>query len=287
MQMASVCPSDSGAKNLSQSDFEEDIRFEAAADADGSPQVLRVDLDGYEGPLHVLLELSRTQKVDLRNISILELAEQYLSFIRHIQSLRIELAADYLVMAAWLTYLKSRLILPKPKKPEDGPDASDMAAVLAFRLQRLAAMTAAAKALMARDRTGLQLYLRGQPEGVRRIRSPIYEASIYDLLSAYATRRSRTSRAKVVFKKPVLLALEEARTRLERILGKMSDWLSLDQMIIDFELPADEEAPPRSSLMASSLVASLELAKEGRAELRQTSPFAPLYVRPKPDGPSQ
>jgi len=266
---------------LTQVDFEEDIRFDAAADADGPEQVLTIDVDGYEGPLHILLELSRTQKVDLRNISILDLAEQYLSFIRHIQSLRIEVAADYLVMAAWLTYLKSRLILPKPKTESDEPDASEMAAVLAFRLQRLAAMREAAKALLARDRTGLQLMLRGQPEGVRRIRSPIYEASIYDLLTAYATRRSRNARATVIVKKPVLLALEEARQRLEKILGKMSDWLSLEQMILDFDLDQEDEAPPRSSLLASALVASLELAKEGRAELRQTQAFAPLFVRPK------
>ncbi len=268
-------------------EFEEDIRFEASDDAaqDGvqSAQVLSVDLDGYEGPLHILLELSRKQKVDLRNISIVELAEQYLEFIRHIQSLRIELAADYLVMAAWLTYLKSRLILPKPKKPDDGPDADDMATILAFRLQRLAAMRAASKALMARDLQGVHVLLRGQPEGVRRIRSPIYQASIYDLLSAYATRRSRTSRAKVVFKKPIILALEEARHRLEKVLGKMSDWLSLDQLVIDFNLSTDSNAPPRSSLLASSLVASLELAKEGRVELRQTQAFSPLFVRPRSD----
>ncbi|VAW00312.1 Segregation and condensation protein A, partial [hydrothermal vent metagenome] len=233
------------------------------------------------GPLHVLLELSRKQKVDLRNINILELAEQYLGFIRQLQGLRIELAADYLVMAAWLTYLKSRLILPVPKKPSDGPDANDMAGILAFRLQRLSAMRAAAKALTARDRAGLQVMLRGQPEGIRRIRSPIFEASIYDLLCAYATRRSREARARVVVKKPILLALEEARHRLEKILGKMSDWLSLDQMVSDFELAPGGVMPPRASLLASSLVASLELAKEGQAELRQTQAFAPLYVRPK------
>jgi len=268
---------------LDNSDFEEDIRFTAATEAAGSEQVLNVDLDGYEGPLHILLELSRNQKVDLRNISILQLAEQYLAFIKQIQSLRIELAADYLVMAAWLTYLKSRLILPQPTKTDEGLGADEMATALAFRLQRLDAMRAATKALNSRKRAGVDVLLRGQPEGVRRIRSPIYQASIYDLLSAYAIRRSRNSRAKVVFKKPIILALEEARQRLEKILGKMSDWLSLEQMITDFNLSDHADAPPRASLLASSLVASLELAKEGHAELRQTQAFAPLFVRARND----
>lgn len=270
---------------LSNMEFEEDIRFDAADQTAQSGQQWNVDLDGYEGPLHVLLELSRNQKVDLRNISILQLAEQYLDFIKKIQALRIELAADYLVMAAWLTYLKSRLILPKPKLQDDGPSADEMASVLAFRLQRLGAMRAAAKALTARDRTGMQVLLRGQPESVQRIRSPIYQATIYDLLSAYSTRRARTARAKVVLKKPIILALEEARHRLEKILGKMSNWLSLEQMIRDFALGNDPNAPPQASLLASSLVASLELAKEGRAELRQTQAFAPLFVRAR--NPSQ
>ena len=264
---------------MSNSEFEEDIRFCAATEATESGQVLNVDLDGYEGPLHILLELSRNQKVDLRNISILQLAEQYLAFIKQIQSLRIELAADYLVMAAWLTYLKSRLILPQPSKTDEGPGADEMAVALAFRLQRLDAMRAASKALSNRERAGIDVLVRGQPEGVRRIRSPIYQASIYDLLSAYATRRSRNARSKIVFKKPIILALEEARLRLEKILGRMSDWLSLEQMITDFNLGDQEDSPPRASLLASSLVASLELAKEGHAELRQTQAFAPLFVR--------
>jgi len=267
-----------------QVEFEEDIRFNAAKDAAQSEQILSVDLDGYEGPLHVLLELSRSQKVDLRNISILQLANQYLAFVKRIKDLRIELAADYLVMASWLTYLKSRLILPKPKKPDCTPDADELASVLAFRLQRLDAMREAAKHIYARNRTGIDVLLRGQPEGIRRIRSPIYEASIYDLLSAYSTRRSRTARSTVVFKKPILLALEEARSRLEKILGKMSDWLPLEQMVLDFDLGNSTTKPPRSSLLASSLVASLELAKEGQAELRQTQPFAPLFVRARNSG---
>jgi len=266
---------------VTDDEFEEDIRFAAAEEVDGATQILSVDIDGYEGPLHVLLELSRTQKVDLRNISILQLAEQYLSFIRHIQELRIELAADYLVMAAWLTYLKSRLILPKPVTEIDGPNADDLAGILAFRLQRLSAMRAASAALLARDRTGMHVLLRGQPEGVRRIHSPIFEASIYDLLSAYATRRATMARSTVMVKKPVLLALEEARQRLEKVLGRMSDWLSLDQIITEFGITNDGITPPRASMLASSLVASLELAKEGRAEIRQTQAFAPLYVRPK------
>ncbi len=267
---------------MSAAEFEEDLPFEAAQNALGDGAALIVDLEGFEGPLHVLLELSRKQKVDLRHISILELAEQYLAFIAHIRHLRIELAADYLVMAAWLAYLKSRLILPAPKSDDEEPDGAQMAARLAFRLRRLEAMRLAAKALQDRERTGINVFPRGAAQGIRRITTPIYEAGIYDLLSAYATRRARRARAHLTLRKPIVFALEAARARLESVLGKIKAWVTLESLIPAPEkFDGDEEAPPRASVLASSLVASLELAKEGKAELRQSTAFAPLYVRPR------
>ncbi len=264
---------------MSVQEFAEDLPFEAARQALGENTPLIVDLDGFEGPLHVLLELARKQKVDLRHISILELAEQYLAFIEHIREVRIELAADYLVMASWLAYLKSRLLLPKPPKEGDEPSGEEMATRLAFRLRRLHAMRLASQALMDRTRTGIDTMTRGAPEGVRRVTSPVYEASIYDLLKAYAVRRSRVARAHLTMKTPIVYALEEARERLERVLGKIREWTTLDSLLPS-KLKAGAGKPPRSSVLASSLVASLELAKEGKAELRQSGAFTPLYVRP-------
>ncbi|PHS27980.1 MAG: segregation/condensation protein A [Robiginitomaculum sp.] len=263
---------------MSISDFEEDLPFEAARQALGENTPLIVDLDGFEGPLHVLLELARKQKVDLRNISILELADQYLSFIERIKDVRIELAADYLVMASWLAYLKSRLLLPVPQKDGEEPSGEEMAVRLAFRLRRLHAMRMASKALMNQNRTGINIFTRGAPEGVRRVTSPVYEAGIYDLLKAYAVRRSRVARAHLTMKTPIVYALEEARERLERILGKIHEWTALDALLPK-GIKAGANKPPRSSILASSLVASLELAKEGKAELRQSGAFTPLYVR--------
>jgi segregation and condensation protein A len=266
---------------MSVSEFSEDLPFDAARRAEEGATPLIVDLDGFEGPLHVLLELARKQKVDLRHISILELAEQYLAFIEQIRAVRIELAADYLVMASWLAYLKSRLLLPKPKQDDDAPSGEEMAVRLAFRLRRLHAMRLASKALMQRDRTGINTFTRGAPEGVRSITSPIFEASIYDLLKAYAVRRSRVARAHLTMKTPIVYALEEARERLERVLGRIREWTALDTLLPKHIKPvAGEETPPRASMLASSLVATLELAKEGKAELRQSGAFTPLYVRP-------
>ncbi len=267
-----------GGHSMSVQEFEEDLPFEAARNALGDGAALVVDLDGFEGPLHILLELARKQKVDLRNISILELAEQYLAFIEHIKKVRIELAADYLVMASWLAYLKSRLLLPKPQTEDDEPSGEEMAIRLAFRLRRLHAMRLASNALLQRTRTGMDTFTRGAPEGVRRITSPVYEASIYDLLKAYAVRRSRVARAHLTMKTPIVYALEEARERLERVLGKLKEWTVLDALLPKHLNPGAEE-PPRASLLASSLVASLELAKDGKAELRQTGAFSPLFVR--------
>ncbi len=264
---------------MSEQGFEEDLPFEAARRALGDGAALVVDVEGFEGPLHILLELARKQKVDLRNISILELAEQYLGFIEHLKDLRIELAADYLVMAAWLAYLKSRLLLPTAAKDGDELTGEEMAMRLAFRLRRLDAMRIAATGLMARERTGIHTFTRGAPEGVRRVTTPIFEASIYDLLKAYSVRRSRQARAHLTLKTPVVYALEEARERLERVLGRIRQWTMLEALLPKKKTSKGEE-PPRASMLASSLVASLELAKEGKAELRQAGAFAPLFVRP-------
>lgn len=265
---------------MSAQDFEEDFEFEAARRASTDGAALVVDVDGFEGPLHVLLDMARSQKVDMRQISILQLAEQYLAFIARIRELRIELAADYLVMAAWLAWLKSRLLLPRPVKADDEPSGAEMAAHLAFRLRRLHAMRLAAKMLMGRDRSGINSFARGAPEGVRRITAPVYEASIYDLLKAYAVRRSRVARAHLVMKAPLVYAVEEARARLERVLGRIREWTALDALLPE-KLTEDAEQPPRVSVLASSLMASLEMTREGLAELRQAGAFAPLYVRPR------
>ncbi len=266
---------------MSAPDFADDFEFEALRNANNEGAALVVDVDGFEGPLHVLLEMARTQKVDIRQISVLQLAEQYLAFIARIRELRIELAADYLVMASWLAYLKSRLLLPKPAKPDDEPSGEEMAAQLAFRLRRLHAMRLAAKMLMARDRHGINTFARGAPEGVRRVTAPVYEASIYDLLKAYALRRSRVARAHLVMKTPVVYAIEAARARLERVLGRVREWTVLEALLPE-KVKEAEEQPPRVSVLASSLMASLEMTREGLAELRQAGAFAPLYVRSRP-----
>ena len=262
-------------------DFQEDLRFEAADDAADEGQGLLLDIDGYEGPLHLLLELARKQKVDLARISILELAEQYIAFIKNAQDLRIELAADYLVMASWLAYLKSRLILPRDGGEELMPEADELAAHLAFRLQRLDAMRFAAKGLFRLPQTGQVVFKRGMPEGLRSRTTPLYGAEIFDILQAYGNSRSRVAVKNHRVPKPLVLSLEDARVRLKRALGGVSltseEWVSLEAL-----LPSQDDlkdAIPSESIRASSLLAGLELAKEGDLELRQTGAFAPIYVR--------
>ena len=262
-------------------DFQEDMRFEAADDAADDGQGLLLDIDGYEGPLHLLLELARKQKVDLARISILELAEQYIAFIKNAQNLRIELAADYLVMASWLAYLKSRLILPREGGDELMPEADELAAHLAFRLQRLEAMRFAAKGLLRLPQTGQAVYKRGMPEGLRSRTTPLYGAEIFDILQAYGNSRSRVAVRNHKISKPLVLSLEDARQRLKRALGNVSltqeEWVALERL-----LPSQDDlkdAIPSESIRASSLLAGLELAKEGEVELRQTGAFAPIFVR--------
>lgn len=261
-------------------EFSEEFDFEKAEDAFDEGQALILDMAGYEGPLHLLLELARKQKVDIARLSILELAEQYLAFIKTAQDLRIELAADYLVMASWLAYLKSRLILPKDDEGGEALDEEVMASHLAFRLQRLDAMRRAADAIFSLPQIGEAVHMRGAPEGLRSRTSPLYEAEMFDLLKAYGDIRSQQGIKKIALRKPVVFALEEARERLSRAIGQALDWMKLDDLLPS-GITQGEKTVPRRSIMASSFLAGLELAKEGDVELRQTGEFAPIYVRAK------
>lgn len=238
-------------------------------------EALIVDVDGFEGPLDLLLTLSRTQKVDLRRISVLQLAEQYLGFIEQARALRIELAADYLVMAAWLAYLKSRLLLP-PDPTEDGPSGEDLAAHLAWQLERLQAMRDAAARLMGRDQKGRDFFARGQPEPIAITRKTEMQASLLDLMRAYARLRTRDEFRPYAFDRSDIYALDAALERLSRLVPTTLDWTSLQQF-----LPGgwDRGGARGRSAMASTFAATLELAKQGRVELRQSDAFAPLQVR--------
>lgn len=262
-------------------DFEEDLNFEAADDAADDGQGLLLDITGFEGPLHLLLELARQQKVDIARISILELAEQYLAFIKSAKDLRIELAADYLVMAAWLAYLKSRLILPRDDDEVVMPEADELAAHLAFRLQRLESMRRAADGLFRLPKAGEQIFVRGNPEGLRSRTTPLWEASMFDLLQAYGQSRSKAFIRNVKVPKPLVMSLEDARMRLRRAMqntaNDMTEWTALETL-----LPITEELPediPGRSIKASSLVAGLEMAKHGEIEIRQVGTFTPIFVR--------
>jgi segregation and condensation protein A len=234
---------------------------------------LVVDVDGFEGPLDLLLALARTQKVDLTRISILALAEQYLAFIEQIRALRLELAADYLVMAAWLAYLKSRLLLPEEESEE--PSGEEMAAELAFRLRRLEAMREAANRLANRNRLGRDVFGRGAPEPIRVVRRNEFSATLYDLLSAYAVRRQEKAISVVRYKPREVWSLHDAREALTRLIGRMAEWTPLETFLAPYQAAPEL----RRSMRASSFGATLELVREGKIELRQTEHFAPLYIR--------
>jgi segregation and condensation protein A len=249
--------------------------FEAVA-VFADDQALLIQVDGFEGPLDLLLTLARNQKVDIAKISILKLADQYLEFIESAKKLNLELAADYLVMAAWLAYLKSRLILPQEKGPDGEPTADEMATRLRWRLQRLDAMRAASTRLMGRERLDRDVFGRGDPEPVNVIKLRTYKDTMYDLLTAYATDRARrlggqTYRPQMA---PVL-AIEEARERLERMLGRISDWSALTTLL-PFEWSGGVR---RRSAVASTLLACLEMARDGKVELQQMAPFAEIFIR--------
>jgi segregation and condensation protein A len=233
---------------------------------------LTLDIDGWEGPLDLLLTLARTQKVDLREISILALVEQYLAFIHDAKQLRLEIAADYLVMAAWLAYLKSCLLLPKDAEADPSPE--ELALRLQLRLQRLAAMREAGARLLGRDRLGRDVFGRGAPEGLRVTRKSAWQADLYDLISAYGAIRARNEPAvHIVARRPVM-TLEEALVRVERLLGITMEWSELNSF-----LPETQDSGFRKSALASSFVAALELARKGKLELDQEAAFAPLYIR--------
>ncbi len=240
-------------------------------------EALIVDVDGFEGPLDLLLTLSRTQKVDLRRISVLQLAQQYLVFVEQARALRIELAADYLVMAAWLAFLKSRLLLP-PDPAEEGPSGEDMAAHLAFQLERLQAMRDCAARLMGRDRLGRDFFARGLPEDVTRRREVRYTANLLDLMQAYARLRTRDEFRPFVMDRDAIFTMEQALERLRGVIGEAATWTDIAGY-----LPEGFTADPqrRRSATASTFAAALELVKEGRAELRQTEIFAPVELRRK------
>jgi segregation and condensation protein A len=245
---------------------------------DGEPALV-VDVEGYEGPLDLLLTLARQQKVDLAKISILALADQYLTFIEAARKIRLELAADYLVMAAWLAFLKSRLLLPEPATP-DGPSAEEMATALANRLRRLEAIREAANRLMNRPQLQRDIFPRGNPESIAEIRHPKFTATLFDLLTAYSVQRQQRVLATVHLAKRTVWSLAEARASLERLVGmtEAGDWSCLDDYLLSYVVDPSQ----RATVFASSFAAALELVREGEMELNQKEAFAPLYFRKRP-----
>lgn len=256
--------------------FEEDIRPQSQ-----KRQELLLNLDGFEGPIDLLLNLSRDQKVDLAKISILQLANQYLAFIEEARNMRLEIAADYLVMAAWLAYLKSRILLPQEEVEEGELSGPEMAEALAFQLRRLESMQDSARRLFERPRLGVDIFGRGMPEGLPVETSIYHDVSLYELLTAYGDINRRREYSEYSLQDYNLVPLDEALARLSRMLGKLprkgkySAWATLDAF-----LPEDLiDSLMRRSAMASTLIAGLELAKQGKLDIRQDEKFKPIYVR--------
>ena len=244
--------------------------------APSEAEALIVDVAGFEGPLDLLLALARTHKVDIAKISIVALVDQYLGYIAEAQKLKIEIAADYLVMAAWLAFLKSRLLLPKEKDLSGEVPVEELAQRLAFRLMRLEAMRNAMAQLMTRKRFGQDVFGRGMPETSKMVRETQWTAEIYDLLKAYADQRRRTAKIVHVVRLRKVWSIKEARGRLEKLIGESTGhWAQLD-MFLEKYLPKGEET---RTAVASSFGATLEMAREGLVELRQDEPFAPIYMR--------
>jgi len=243
--------------------------------------ILFVDVGGYEGPLDLLLDLARRQKVDLAAISILALAEQYLLFIDKVREKRIEVAADYLVMAAWLAYLKSRLMVPQVAS-DDEPSGEMLAAMLQFRLKRLEAMRAVASQLMNRPRLGLQVYARGMPEPIQIDRKSLWEASLYELLKAYSVQREKGVVTDYTPIQRTVWSLQDARDILQRLIGDSFDWVPMDSYLMDYLATPTERATIRASTFASSL----ELVRQGQIDIRQSETFGPLFVRRHRSNPS-
>jgi segregation and condensation protein A len=248
--------------------------------SDDEPSLV-VDVEGYEGPLDLLLALARQQKVDLAKISILALANQYLVFIEAARKIRLELAADYLVMAAWLAFLKSRLLLPEAPTAE-GPSAEEMATALANRLRRLEAIREASNRLMNRPQLQRDIFPRGNPEAIAEIKHPKFTATLFDLLTAYAAQRQQRVLASVHLAKRTVWSLAEARASLERLVGIAEDWSCLDEYLLSYVVDPTQKA----TVFASSFAAALELVREGEMELHQQEAFAPLYFRKRPPQPA-
>ncbi len=233
---------------------------------------LNLSLDGWEGPLDLLLSLARVQKVDLAQISILDLVEQYLAYLAEARALKLEIAADYLVMAAWLAYLKSCLLLPKD--PEQDPSPEEIALRLQLRLQRLDAMREAGARLLGRDRIGRDVFIRGNPEGLRLVRKAAWQVRDFDLFAAYGAVRARTQPAMHVVHARSVMTLEEAIERVSRMIGTALEWTFLESF-----LPASQDPQFRRSALASSFLAALELARRGRLDIAQDEPFAPIKLK--------
>jgi segregation and condensation protein A len=241
--------------------------------ADSEP-LLVVDVDGFEGPLDLLLELARRQKVDLSRISILALADQYLAFVDSARRFRLELAADYLVMAAWLAYLKSRLLLPEPPQADE-PSAADLATALALRLRRLEAIREAARLLASRPQLGRDVFARGHTELPTAEPDGAWVATLYDLLSAYARQRQRHAVSRVTVHKRFVWSLVEAREALQKLVGLAADWTTLDIYLREYAM----EPAMTATVRASALSALLEMVREGLVDIRQDRPFSALYLR--------
>ena len=254
--------------------MDHDLSFETEpAERSAHDPLLVVDVGGFEGPLDLLLDLARRHRIDLHEISVLALAEQYLAFIESARAMRLELAADYLVMAAWLAYLKSRLLLPEPPRQE-GPSAGDLATALAFRLRRLETVREAARRLGERDQLGRDVFARGEPQPVVDLRRPVYEGSLYDLLAAYAGQRQKRLQSRVSLPQRQVWSLAEAREALERLVGQALDWVDLGSYLAGY-MP---RPGMRRSMLASSLSAALEMVREGKIALRQDGAFGPLFM---------
>ncbi len=259
-------------KDLITTDPAATEEWEGPASAPSENEALYLELDGWEGPLDLLLDLARRQKVDLRRISILSLVDQYLTYIERAEALRLELAADYLVMAAWLAYLKSSLMLPREEQEE--PSAEELAMRLQLRLQRLAAMRDAAARLMGRDRLGRDVFLRGAPEGLRVDRKNRWQCEWFDLVRAYGQVKARTAPVVHMVRDRMVMTLDSALSRVSAMLGVTLDWMELREF-----LPPHADPRLRKSALASSFVAALELARMGKAELAQDEVFGPLRLR--------
>ncbi|MDO9474799.1 MAG: ScpA family protein [Caulobacter sp.] len=262
---------------MTDTTFQPDLDFQAASNAAEDGDALIVDIDGYEGPLHVLLALARTQKVDLLQLSVTRLADQYLKFVKQARRLRFSLAADYLVMAAWLAYLKSRLLLPRSERPKaEEPPAEEIAAQLAFRLAKLDAMRRAVEALRERPQLKRDVFTRGDPEAVKILSSNRIEGDLYQLMSAYIGQRRKEADRSYRPYIPVAYGLEDARDRLRGMVHEFTVWTPMGGVAPEAR---DPDGPSRSSYVASTLAASLELVKEGVIEARQLEAFTEIFLR--------